>query len=129
MKIIMLKTTPGSPNGTEVIKYEKGREYEVPEALARVFVEQIGCAECYDLPKAKSAGEAPENKMAQVPEDKNEEPPEKEEDLESEEDLEPEKEEEEDLESEDKDEPDKEEEDKKPAKDKKKKGMQRKKKE
>ncbi len=39
MKILMLATAPGADDGFTVLEYEKGREYEVGDALARTFIE------------------------------------------------------------------------------------------
>lgn len=68
MKVKMLKTEKGSPNGIRVIEYIKGEEYEMPEKLADVFI-SIGCAE----PKMKSVKQSPKNKIMQTPKDKSDE--------------------------------------------------------
>jgi len=44
MKIRMLRTLKGSPDGLEVREYEAGRKYDVPERLAGNFLGQ-GAAE------------------------------------------------------------------------------------
>lgn len=47
MKIEMLKTASGSPDGTSVKNYEKGQVYDVPDDLAKVFVDQMKVAEIF----------------------------------------------------------------------------------
>ena len=44
VKVKMLVSTHGSPDGIEVLRYEKGKTYQVSENLARLFVE-AGLAE------------------------------------------------------------------------------------
>jgi hypothetical protein len=88
MKIQMVTTERGSPDGNTVLEYEAGEEYEVPEELGEVFVRE-GWAKPAEAPAAekkpaarkpaarkraakakgkapadKSAGAAPENKAA-----------------------------------------------------------------
>ncbi len=58
MKLKMLETRSGSPDGVSTVLYEKDREYELPDDLACVFVKEkwaqtIG---------KKDLGSAPENK-------------------------------------------------------------------
>ena len=38
MKICMLKTQNGSPNGIRVVTYKKDVEYDIPDSLANVFI-------------------------------------------------------------------------------------------
>ena len=38
MKIIMLETKQGSPNGIRVETYYKNEEYDIPESLGDVFI-------------------------------------------------------------------------------------------
>ena len=38
MKIIMLETKQGSPNGIRVETYYKNEEYDIPESLGNVFI-------------------------------------------------------------------------------------------
>ena len=40
----MLETEKGSPDGTVTRTYEKGKEYNLPESLARVFIDQMEVA-------------------------------------------------------------------------------------
>lgn len=39
VRIKMLRNKHGSPDGHSVLHYEQGKEYDVPESLAKVFVE------------------------------------------------------------------------------------------
>ena len=39
MKVRMLKTMKGSPDGIQVNEYEVGRKYDLPESLGKVFLE------------------------------------------------------------------------------------------
>lgn len=52
MKIRMLQDAPGSPDGITVNEYDKGKVYDVPDALADTFV-KYGLAEV-DAPKPKT---------------------------------------------------------------------------
>ncbi len=52
MKIKMLKTENGSEDGRFTKTYEQGKEYEVLERLAEVFI-SIGVAEKVDSPKVE----------------------------------------------------------------------------
>jgi len=40
-KIKMTESKKGSPNGTTVINYIAGKEYDLPEGLANVFVNKL----------------------------------------------------------------------------------------
>lgn len=58
MKIKMLQTRSGSPNGVSTVLYEKDREYEIPDELAQIFLK-----EKWARPVGKKdLGSAPENK-------------------------------------------------------------------
>ncbi len=58
MKIKMLETRSGSPDGVSTVLYEKDREYELPDDLACVFIkEKWARTAC-----KKDLGSAPENK-------------------------------------------------------------------
>ena len=48
MRVRMLETKPGSPNGIAVNVYHKGNVYELPDELARCFL-SVGHAEPVDL--------------------------------------------------------------------------------
>jgi hypothetical protein len=61
MLLKMTETKNGSPNGTIVLSYEKGKEYEIPEKLAKVFI-TMGCANEVKEVEVKSVGAAPFNK-------------------------------------------------------------------
>lgn len=65
MKILMLKTMLGSPDGITVNEYEQGGEYDVPAGLADNFLGQ-GCAQ----PVKDKPVKAPEKKPAAPPEKK-----------------------------------------------------------
>jgi len=54
MRVLMKRTTAGSPNGTVSKLYKKGEIYDMPEGLANVFFD-LGVAE-------KEINAAPENK-------------------------------------------------------------------
>lgn len=40
MKIKILKTMDGSPDGSHVLTYKEGETYDVPEGLAKVFLRE-----------------------------------------------------------------------------------------
>jgi hypothetical protein len=65
MKIKMLETRLGSPNGVLVLPYTEGEEYELPDSLGRVFLTE-GWARAVDgrskAPRKKDKGAALENK-------------------------------------------------------------------
>ena len=64
MKLKMLKTCLGSPDGRRVVEYVKGESYDLPAELADVFVAQ-GWARVPGSRaprRTKNAGAAPENK-------------------------------------------------------------------
>jgi hypothetical protein len=44
VSITMIQTATGSPDGLSVRTFEKGKQYELPEALAAVFVDQMQVA-------------------------------------------------------------------------------------
>jgi hypothetical protein len=58
MKVRMLTTKLGSPNGLEVREYEAGQKYDMPESLAEIFLSQGWAEEDKELvPEIKA--EAP----------------------------------------------------------------------
>lgn len=62
MKIRMLRTLKGSPDGLEVREYEAGRKYDVPERLAGNFLGQGAAEEDKELvleTKSKPQGGVP----------------------------------------------------------------------
>lgn len=63
MRIGMLTTKRGSPDGVQVKTYTEGEPYDVPDDLGAVFVRE-GWAEpaAEPEPETKNAGAAPENK-------------------------------------------------------------------
>ncbi|GJL78805.1 MAG: hypothetical protein NPINA01_17940 [Nitrospinaceae bacterium] len=65
MEIKMLETRMGSPDGVSVFSYSKGKEYELPEGLARVFINEEWAKPVNTpskTPRRKDKGAAPENK-------------------------------------------------------------------
>lgn len=76
MKIIMLKNQAGSPDGLSVVVYQKNRRYDLPKALAEVFIEQgwaspANKSAVKTTASRKNQGRPPENKSAKKPSDKN----------------------------------------------------------
>ncbi len=57
----MLKTRQGSPDGIAVNTYISGEMVDVPDELARVFIQQRW-ARKVTKPTTKDRGKAPENK-------------------------------------------------------------------
>ncbi len=69
MKLKMLKTCLGSPDGRRVVEYLKGETHDLPADLAQVFVSQ-GWARApgsRTARRTKNAGSAPENKTYRKP--------------------------------------------------------------
>lgn len=58
MKLKMLETRSGSPDGVSTVLYEKDREYELPDDLACVFIKEKWARTV----GKKDLGSAPENK-------------------------------------------------------------------
>lgn len=58
MKLKMLETRSGSPDGVSTVLYEKNREYELPDDLACVFIKEKWARTVCQ----KDLGSAPENK-------------------------------------------------------------------
>lgn len=89
MKIKMIKTTDGSPDGININTYEKGKKYDIPEDLAGNFIGQNAAVEDKEKEKAPENEEevledlgpqAPENEEKEkAPEDKEKAPENKEE--------------------------------------------------
>ncbi|MHC2315155.1 hypothetical protein ACVIHC_002201 [Bradyrhizobium diazoefficiens] len=77
VRIKMLRAKHGSPDGYSVVHYEKDTEHDVPESLAKTFVEDDKVAERLDddAPKAEKVAEKavkpPKNKAEKVPENKS----------------------------------------------------------
>ena len=68
-KIRMIKTTPGSLNGFEVMSFIKDQEYVVPDELAKAFIEHLGVATI--VRERKAVPEAPEKAVVEAaPENK-----------------------------------------------------------
>jgi hypothetical protein len=61
MKIKMLKTRQGSPDGITVNTYISGSTVDVPEELGRVFIRHRWARK---VKAVKNLGKAPENKKA-----------------------------------------------------------------
>jgi len=78
VRIKMLRNKSGSPDGIKVHHYEKDTEHDVPESLAKTFVEDDKVAERLDddAPKAEKVAEKavkpPKNKAEKVAENKSE---------------------------------------------------------
>ncbi len=65
MRIKMLETRTGSPDGMTVCSYARGEQYDVPDSLAEVFVREgwgKPVQERGRKPRRKNSGAAPENK-------------------------------------------------------------------
>jgi hypothetical protein len=82
MKIKMLKTEQGSPDGKTIETYLVNQEYDVPESLYRAFVSGLKVAvpvnlviedikEVEEQIKEKKMEVAPKNKAMEVPVNKN----------------------------------------------------------
>ncbi len=52
-RVKMLRNKHGSPDGVRVNHYEKDVEYDLPEGLAKAFVETDRVAEYLDVEKAE----------------------------------------------------------------------------
>jgi hypothetical protein len=72
VRIKMLRSKTGSPDGANVKNYLKDEEYAVPEGLAKTFVEDDKVAERIE----EKAEKAVKNKAAVPPKNKAEEAPE-----------------------------------------------------
>lgn len=75
VRIKMTRNKHGSPDGIIVKHYEEGTEHDVPESLAKTFVDEDKVAERLDddAPKAEKAVKAaPKNKAEKVAENKGE---------------------------------------------------------
>lgn len=53
MKIRMIVTTKGSPDGIQVNEYQAGGKYDLPESLAKVFLDNNWAEEDKDLGRPK----------------------------------------------------------------------------
>ena len=69
----MMKTSPGSTDGIHVIAYQQGETYELPDFLAKVFVNE-GLAE-YVSRRGQPAPEPAKKMVAAAPENKEEKSP------------------------------------------------------
>lgn len=84
MKVRMKEDKKGSPDGINVINYEKGKTYDMPDVLAKPWIKK-GLAVAVKPPKVEEEIEEPEaeepdeTKVIEPPETKEEAPPEKEE--------------------------------------------------
>lgn len=57
MKVRMLRTQKGSPDGIQVFSYEAGQKYDLPDDLAGVFLREGWAEEDKELtPEKKEAG-------------------------------------------------------------------------
>lgn len=69
MRVKMKEDKQAAPDGIEVVDLEKGKTYELPDELAKAFIEQ-------DLAVAVKGKKAPETKVEEPEETKVVEPPE-----------------------------------------------------
>lgn len=76
MKVRMKEDKRGSPDGINVIDYEKGKTYDMPDVLAKPWIKK-GLAVAVKPPKLEEEVEEP--KAEEPEETKEEAPPEKEE--------------------------------------------------
>ena len=58
IKVLMTKDAKGSPDGLKVRSYEKGKEYDLPDSLATVFIKEIKVAKVAPKPKEETEAEA-----------------------------------------------------------------------
>lgn len=67
MKIKMLESRSGSPDGISTLLYEKGQEYCLPDDLAWVFIDEKWAVKASSTAAGKKdLGSAPENKSAKT---------------------------------------------------------------
>jgi len=65
MKVRMVSTQKGSPNGIAIKLYTKGKVYDVPDELGKVFLQESWAEKLRDVEKKtvkKALKAAPENK-------------------------------------------------------------------
>lgn len=63
MKVKMIKSTKGAEDGITVKTYDAGKEYDIVEKLAKIFVNSLQVAVfIQDEPVTKGIVSAPENK-------------------------------------------------------------------
>lgn len=75
MRVKMLRTMKGSPNGHNVYEYEAGCEYSIPESLAAVFVDNKWAVYLMAAPKPTIYEETREEKNAKMPQFTEVKPP------------------------------------------------------
>lgn len=63
IRVRMTASRSGSPDGIRVRRYREGECHELPEALARIFLEQGWARPAHE---SKDRGAAPENKAGQA---------------------------------------------------------------
>jgi hypothetical protein len=63
MRVLMLRSENGSPDGSVTNRYKKNIAYDLPPELAQVFIES-GVAKAIEPPRNKARGAAPQNKSA-----------------------------------------------------------------
>lgn len=56
VRIKMTRNKLGSPDGAKVVHYEEGKEYDVPESLAKVFIEEDKVAVAVEAPAVEGEG-------------------------------------------------------------------------
>lgn len=75
VRVKMTRNAKGSPNGYIVKQYDAGKEYDLPEGLARAFVEDQSATVVAVKPASQEdvkAEEAPKNKAEKAPKNKGE---------------------------------------------------------
>ena len=74
MKIKMLRTQRGSPDGLSIRLYQEGKTYDFPDSLGEVFLKEGWGKEVRErapVPEGKALGAAPEGKaLRAAPENK-----------------------------------------------------------
>jgi len=67
MKLKMIRTSYGSPDGVQVEEYKKGETYDMRETLAVIFLKEGWAVKVEKSPrKTKDHGTAPENKTVKA---------------------------------------------------------------
>ncbi|WP_143123680.1 hypothetical protein [Thermoactinomyces sp. DSM 45892] len=67
MRIRMIRTMPGSPDGMKIYIYEADQVYDLPSSLARTFLEEGWAREdkaIDKIPEVKASGKKPTRKRS-----------------------------------------------------------------
>jgi len=70
MKIRMLKDKQAAPDGINILDLEKGKTYDLPEHMAKVFIDQKLAIAKGKIPKETKVAEPEETKVVEPPETK-----------------------------------------------------------